>query len=536
MNRQGRILIVDDLERWREIISHTLRCSGFHVDTAATTGQAWERLAKTFYHLLVLDISMDDTDQTNVEGMELLQTLDENFGPAVAIIMLSAHGTKEQMREAFRDYSVIDFLAKEDFDNLEFREQVQRFFSHQIRINFDLDIHWQNVSGPKKVVLGVKVNQSRIKNSTPLQTRIADELDDLLCRLFYEADSLLLRPLVPGYSGAGVLWVQPFYATGGGGRAEVVKFGDIHKIDKEYRHFKKYVEPFVGGGRRTAVRELRRTPKLGGISYSLVGSADDRLEDFGSFYRRANLVQVKKVLDHLFRDTCAGWYANPGKLQPYDLTGNYQKSLKFTPAELEQTLSESLSSVQGKNKLRFSSLNRDRAFKNPIPATANQRLMRPTYVCITHGDLNERNILIDQAGQTWLIDFQHTGPGHILRDVAQLDSVVRFQLLTAKEATLAERLKMEETLCRLERFSQLEQLAIDFATENQALTKSFATAVHLRMLAHKLIAQNPSDDFSEYHIASLYQALKTLQFISLPDLQREHALLSASLLVDCLGL
>lgn len=187
-------------------------------------------------------------------------------------------------------------------------------------------------------------------------------------------------------------------------------------------------------------------------------------------------------------------------------------------------------------ELYFKTLNGNRSFKNPILAAVNHRFVRPTYVCTTHGDLNQRNIMIDQAGQTWLIDFQHTGPSHILRDIVRLESAVRIQLLTANEATLAERLEMEETLCCIERFRQVKRLAAVFETENQALAKAYATAIHLRTLAHKLIAHNPNDDFSEFHIASFYQALKTLEFDSLQPIQREHALLNASLLAEHLGL
>jgi len=68
------------------------------------------------------------------------------------------------------------------------------------------------------------------------------------------------------------------------------------------------------------------------------------------------------------------------------------------------------------------------------------------------------------------------------------------------------------------------------------LAKAYATIVHLRRLACRLAEHNPNDDISEYYIALLYNALNTLRFSSLQQIQREHALLSASLLVDKLGL
>ena len=87
---------------------------------------------------------------------------------------------------------------------------------------------------------------------------------------------------------------------------------------------------------------------------------------------------------------------------------------------------------------------------------------------------------MDSTGHVWLIDFQDTGKGHILRDVAILDSVVRFQLLTEQEATLEERLLMEESLCSIERFSQVKDLTNRFSTSNEALAKAYGIVVHLR--------------------------------------------------------
>jgi hypothetical protein len=244
------------------------------------------------------------------------------------------------------------------------------------------------------------------------------------------------------------------------------------------------------------------------------------------------------VLDGLFLDTCKDWYANAGRLQPYNLTTEYQELLEFTQEKLEFGLSKLQNFVKGtgQHKLMFKSLSKERTFTNPLPGMTGPPLYFSTYICTTHGDFNQHNVLVDMSEHTWLIDFQATGQGHILRDVAQLDSEIRFVLLAAEEATLDERLLMEETLYSVGRFSELQRLIEVLPTNNQALIKAYATVVHLRMLAHKLVAQNPGDDMSEYYTALLYYAVNTLRFFSLPSTQREHALLCASLLADQLGL
>ncbi len=375
----------------------------------------------------------------------------------------------------------------------------------------------------------------RLKRNSALQSRVAFELEDLLCRLFYNASSILVQPLATGRSGTGVLLVQPSYASREGHEL-VVKFGDFHKIQEEFTNFTQYVQPFVGGGRNTTALQLRRTPQLGGILYTLLGAGSHHLEDFGAYYQHSSIQEINTMLDHLFLDTCSAWYANAGQLEPYNLTEDYQQMFGFTGKNLERALLELQKYVQVGHVLFFKALKSERSFVNPLPALEGPPLIRSTYTSITHGDFNQHNLFVDTDGHSWLIDFQSTGLGHILRDVAQLDSVIRFVLLAPEEATLEERLLMEETLYSPEYFSQVTYLEHALHTENQALAKAYAVVVHLRMLARQLVAQNPADDISEYSIALFYNALNLLRFYGIPSAQRTHALLSASLLSDRYGL
>jgi len=48
---------------------------------------------------------------------------------------------------------------------------------------------------------------------------------------------------------------------------------------------------------------------------------------------------------------------------------------------------------------------------------------------ITHGDLNGKNILVDENGHPWLIDFFRTGPEHVLRDFVELEADIKFNYL-----------------------------------------------------------------------------------------------------------
>jgi CheY-like chemotaxis protein len=539
MSRQGRILVLDDLQKWREELVDILQEGGFYAKAVSSAAEALKEVEKTFYHVLLLDVRLNDADPTNQEGIDLLYELKKRgLSDAIKVVMISNYGDKEKTRKVFREYGVADFVFKDDFNDEKLLQVVRSVFSENVSANLALEIIWQDLSGPRQAVLNLEVGKGRVKDKTALQGRIASEFEDLLCRLFYPAKRIMVQPLAGGYSGSGVLRVQPFYTvdrTTGGGYEVVVKFGDGQRIEEEHTNFIKYVQPFLGGGRNTTAFGLRRTSHLGGIIYSLLGTlTNQQVVDFGEFYHHHDTSEIVKVLDSLFKDTCRVWYANRSSLEALNLTTDYQRLLTYEPTELDQIVADQLRDVEVGETLKFEQLRSERTFTNPWRAAHRQSLIRTTYRCITHGDFHQRNLLVDDSGWVWMIDFGYTGESHILRDVAMLDSAMRFQLLAPQEATLEDRLQMEEALCSIEDFSQLEEWKTRFVTENPALAKCCATVLHLRKWARRLV-QHTTEDITEYSVALFYSALNTICF-SLKPVQREHAILCASLLADRLKL
>jgi len=543
MIKQRRVLVVEDRADWNHALVETLEHASFEVDTATDTTRARQLLDTNFYHVLILDIRMDDGDTSNIDGLKLLEELHtRGLTEAIQVVILSAYGTKEQMRKAFRDKQVADFIFKQRFNAHAFLDDVERVFSKDVLINLTTDIRWSGVSGPEGVIGNLKLD--RVDEKRPLrvsstrstmQKRVASELDDLLRRLFYQAESILVKPMAAGRSGTVVFEVRPFYTSIGGGGSVVVKCGSARRILQEYESFKEYVEPLVGGKRCTSVHGVRRTSLLGGIIYTFLGASDE-LEDFGTFYRRSDIAQIKQAVDGVFLNTCNDWYANKSRRRLVDLTEDYKNVLHLTPEKLANAL-QRLPTVGGfdQEHLYFQELPHQQQLKNPLRFMNGHQFSFPTYTSPTHGDFNEHNLLVDDDGHIWMIDFQGTRQGHILRDFVGLDSVIRLQLLTKDDATLQECLEMEQALCSISRFSQVHHLPGKFQSSNPAIMKAYALAVHLRMLAFQIGKQNVDDNFKEYYAALFYNAVNTMRFMTLQPEQREHALLSASLLAECLS-
>lgn len=122
---RGKILIVEDFADWRELLRGILQREGHKVKAAATLLEAREYLDQTKdLDLAILDIRLVETDETNQDGMVLLDEIREHRS-FTQVIMITGHGTMESQRKAFREYHAFDFFRKEQFDSEEFRQAVR---------------------------------------------------------------------------------------------------------------------------------------------------------------------------------------------------------------------------------------------------------------------------------------------------------------------------------------------------------------------------------------------------------------------------
>ncbi len=529
MASQKKILVVEDLPSWQDLLTRTLARAGYEPHVAHSFSEAVVELKSAYYPLAIFDIRLVDREEDNVEGMTILDRLETlGLGDAMEKVMISAYGTREMMREAFKDHDVADFILKDRFDPDDFLSTIHKIFEKRVQANFDLGIVLEGGLTLEDLVAGLKLGDARLKRTDEVFKRACDELVSLLQRLFYRARSVVLRPVSPGRSGSGIVKAEPFHPEG---RAEsvIVKFGDYQEIDAEYKNYKEHVLGFIGGNRATNVLDLRRTALLGGIVYSFLGAPTQEMMDLAHFYERNDAPEVDDVLDNLFKVTCSNWYANKGNIVHFNITEEYESMLKLDEQNLQRALQDNFKSYLDQSMISFAALP-DKHFINPVQAIKGRSLSCATYRCRTHGDLNGSNIMIDPHRQTWLIDFRRTGWGHILRDCIELETAVKLVLLKSQD--LVRRHALEAALVSVSRFSELPQ--IDYQPPDEDFAKAFDVIRKLRQIAKDLM--QPSDDFAEYHMGLLYLTLNNLRFYNLPKVSRLHALLSAGLICEKLGL
>lgn len=516
----GKVLVIDNDDGWQVAMSSDLKEKGFHVKTVGSFDDALNELNNSLFHLVVIDNHLSRNMPKG--GMELLRRLKQlEISEAIEKILITSTPMTEDMREAFKEHDVADFLSKDEYETPTFQQTVLEIFNRRVQANFNLEIiledglSYDDLAG---------VLAKHLPDEMELH-RVVDEVKDLFCRLFFKANTIVLRPMSPGHGKTQVVRVSPFFETGPG-ESVVVKFGDHQRINQEYENYVRYVSGFLGHA--TTILNMKRTPLLGGIVYSLVGTQLDKVEDFASFYLKSSVKDIEAVLDNLFSITCAKWYAGRGRMEYCRLSEEYAQLLQFNGANLEEALTRNFPYYLKKEQISFRDLGDtlNKSLINPVYAILNKKLSASSFICTTHGDLNANNILIDTNKQTWLIDFYRTGEGHILRDCIELETFIKFAIMPGGD--LKERYTFEEALLSVDRFSQVKN--IQYTSPNEDYQKAFTIICKIRDLAKNLV--NPDDDCRQYYIGLLFFSVNTIRFYTLPKVSRLHALMSAGMLCD----
>lgn len=513
MNR-ARILILEDDPQWLQTLYQILSPVADHVFSAATLPEALDLVVRRYFNVAIVDISLRMGDPSDIQGLQFLQQLrEQKLDDAIRCIVLSAYGTIRRVRELFRDYCVTDFLEKGQFQASDLLNAIARALAAH---NLDRDLDIRTTSGSDLDSLWEKFTWARRED--PFQLR--PELYDLLSRLFPEAQSLFIRDLPTGQSGAGVLQVEPCYNYGTGSPV-IVKFGKREKIAQERDNYRQYVEQYAGTYSSTQLRcVLGRV--MGAIGYHLIGTESNRVASFAQYYRQRDTDAVCNALDHLFRHTCGRWYDNrPGPRLSQNLMELYEKGLHLDWAEVWAGAMKAHIELMAE-KIEFPGL--PGSYVNPKIWLSKhaQDAYIPTWSTVTHGDLNEHNVLVTEEGNCWLIDFYRTGPGHIFRDMVELETAIKFNLVEIND--LVEYYRFERRL--------LEQSRLDQPVEvgpRHPYRKPLKVIGYLRELANQWAGRN--NEMTEYFWALL---LTTLNLLRLDFMQEKHRkiLLSAAMLCE----
>ncbi len=106
MDRQERILVVDDERGIRFLLSDVLSSQGFQVSMAKDGQESLDQLEANSFDLVITDI-----DMPRLDGMEMLKVM-EKSGRKEKVIVMTGNPTDQRFRDAADMPHVIKILQK----------------------------------------------------------------------------------------------------------------------------------------------------------------------------------------------------------------------------------------------------------------------------------------------------------------------------------------------------------------------------------------------------------------------------------------
>jgi CheY-like chemotaxis protein len=515
----GRILVVDDLPDPRLTIQGILEDAGYIVHSVSSKEEALLALGTGRFHVAVLDVRLDDWDEDNKDGLDLMFEINR-IDSTIAVIILTGFADVQMVQAALQPdregkRPAFGFLNKSEIDQLV--DYVQR----ALRVHVGL-INGLVIEDPAQLLPKMASKLRFSQGAKPPLQDTLEEIKEILSKLFPGCERIEVHPMQRGFSGVAVLNIVPIYRGRGKGTERVAKIGERALIEKEQSRYEAFMRGM--GHRLPNALDMARTHSLGGILYTFAGMGI--VKDFASFFHSADHESIKHALKNLYLETCPHHRDDRGKLNSHkDLRDIYLNHLRLSEEKFNKALDHL---TVGKHPFRKDSVSTrlihydTQQLTDPYAFALSTNLYSDYYSCTIHGDLYGKNILIDQHNECWLIDFETTGDGPILQDYASLENYVRLYLSESED--LEKLFKWERRLFSKELITQ----SYNVETAGEVISKIHRAIMTIRSLAEQ------TKYFSDraYLVALLFNALRTTTFLDLSSKIREHALLSASMIAD----
>jgi DNA-binding NtrC family response regulator len=121
-NRQ-RILIIEDDSKWQSVLRETLEDEDYDVTLVSNYQGGRQALERRPFDLVILDLNLDESAPM-LDGERLLRRISRHHVHTPCIIV-SGQGDVHIVRNAFKQYHVVDFIAKDQFDIANFIQIVE---------------------------------------------------------------------------------------------------------------------------------------------------------------------------------------------------------------------------------------------------------------------------------------------------------------------------------------------------------------------------------------------------------------------------
>lgn len=310
----------------------------------------------------------------------------------------------------------------------------------------------------------------------------------------YHIPEVELELLSGGYSGAVVLAVR-LMSESVDRKMDVpgvIKISKRQEAMKEFSNYQDHVKWTLPYTWRVDVLGHCETAKLGAVCYSFVMSGSATPVPVTDELRLGNGDVVQLAVQKVFNPDSQTWYStkkNSGrKLEDYyfqkPFFRNIEEIWQYQDALIEILEECGVSVDRLENRYRLT-VGRKR-FEVEKLEVLKTRDFGPLEECISHGDMNANNMIVDDKAKTIaFIDFEKTGFWHVYRDFVSFESSIRLDMNSLKRikpngvATFADRFKWEQQLVTA-RFEGLNRKTVPEYIRQISLVRQVASENHGR--------------------------------------------------------
>jgi hypothetical protein len=297
---------------------------------------------------------------------------------------------------------------------------------------------------------------------------------------------------------------------------------------REVEANRNYVSRFILNNGTTVLGDAEHG-EWAGLRYNFLGvnGPDSRLVWMYDHYLQRPVGEVTALLEQLFTRVLKPWYAQPKWEQVFLFRDH-------TPLRLFPTLFETAEQVLGLSvdspdfdchELGIRLPNPFWFLKHEYPRREGESRLWYTAVC--HGDLNLRNVLVDERDNVYVIDFSETRPRNVVSDFARLEPVLKFEMTRPESDEEVRRLLVfEQGLTSVTALDQPPPFRYDGV--DPLVARAHAGITLLRRCADR--ATLFETDMVPYWLALLEWTYPTVCYRQLSARQKRWAACSAALI------
>ena len=517
--RNPQLLVVDNIELFREALARNLERAGCQVARAATAEKALELAGEAPVDLALVDLRLrSEGDENDTSGVLLCRELKQSS--EAFCVLMTGHRTSGQEITRWKNRGDIDDHQSKLTKATDRHEEIRGLLERCVPTHFNLRItfageevqarHWTELA-------------KAVEDPTPYWNEVSHLFHRLFPKHIASAD---IVPMESGSGGEGVVQVLTEDARTGLKEQVIVKYGYKDRVRTESDRFEQFLAP-LGPHAMAPVRWFAESRRFAAIAYSFVRVAQNaNCYTLAAYLTRPDCSPRDEecVLSSIFFEVCKPWYeeymqprarrpsaviASPKCLRLFLLAhlwpdrseGEAAKKLK----ETQEWVFEQNGVEHADDRLKANVGEVSAEVPDPVTfALAEEHdasWSRIERLCVTHGDMHPRNIFV-LRGTPCIIDFADTNWGHPFRDFAMLEVSLRFGVLYGSED--AEAIwKMEQMFADLSHYPSWQE----FEGRPGSLGQAARLTYLVRQQARRLSSRVPEWE-SQYAAVLLFSLLK----------------------------